>query len=312
MNDFENNVKKALNDRVDEQVGPRRSPPAFDPTGSATRHNGGTTGSRWLRPLLAAAAVVAVAIGATLTVNDMSNTHRVTSAIPGTVQTATASPTATATTGPTTTTRPVPTATTRPLPTARPTATTRPVPTATTRPLPTARPTTTTSPTPTTSPTSPSTPTTPAASPSPTLTFGLPGAPPCQADIPGANVPGIRPALIFIGCATSADMLKEISWSSWTTTAATGKATHGVNDCKPSCAQGTYTYFPVNVGLSQPARVKGMLIFQTIVMSPAGNTGRIRDRNCTLALRSMGLDASLVLQQSLRGEEPERRSPRPP
>lgn len=260
MNDFENEVKKVLNHRVDEHVGPRRAPPDFDATRSATRRSGGAIGSRWLRPLLAAAAVVAVAIGATLVVNDMSHTYRGAAAVPGPLQTATASPTHTDTIGPTApaSTGPTLAATTRPLPTA----TSRPTSTVTTEPVPTA------------APTSSARPTTPAATPSPTLTSGLPGAPPCEAYVPGLNVPGIRPATIFMGCATSADMLEKISWSSWTTTGATGTATHGINDCKPSCARGTYTYFPVNVRLSQPARWKEMLIFETIAITPTSSVGR--------------------------------------
>jgi len=105
-------------------------------------------------------------------------------------------------------------------------------------------------------------------------TSGLPGTPACQFGVPGANVPGLRPALIFIGCATSANNLQHISWSTWTATGATGSATHGINDCKPSCAQGTYTYFPVNVRLSNPGRLNGMLVFKTIAMSPTSKVGR--------------------------------------
>ena len=231
MNDFENNLKKALNDRVNEHVGPRHNPPAFDASRSATRRNGRATSSRWLIPLLAAAAVAAVAIGATAAVNATSTAHRVAPATPGPVQTATPEP-------------------------ARHTATT---------PRPTRLPARTTA---------PATNATTTASPSTALTSGLPSAPPCQGDRPGVNVPpGVRPALIFIGCATSADMLKDITWSSWKTTGATGTATHGINNCKPSCAQGTYTYFPVQVRLINPARVKGMLVFQTIEMSPTSRVG---------------------------------------
>ena len=105
-------------------------------------------------------------------------------------------------------------------------------------------------------------------------TSGLPGTPACQFGVPGAKVPGLRPALIFIGCATSANNLQHISWSTWTATGATGSATHGINDCKPSCAQGTYTYFPVNVRLSNPGRLNGMLVFKTIAMSPTSKVGR--------------------------------------
>ena len=97
MNDFENNLKKALNDRVNEHVGPRRNPPAFDASRSVTRRNGRATSSRWLIPLLAAAAVAAVAIGATAAVNAKSTAHRVAPATPGPVQTATPGPVQTAT-----------------------------------------------------------------------------------------------------------------------------------------------------------------------------------------------------------------------
>ena len=102
MNDFESNLKKAVNDWVNERVGPRHNPPAFDALRSATRASGRAGSSRWLIPLLAAAAVAAVAIGATAAVNATSTAHRVAPAIPGPVQTATPTPSSAATTSTTT------------------------------------------------------------------------------------------------------------------------------------------------------------------------------------------------------------------
>ena len=47
----------------------------------------------------------------------------------------------------------------------------------------------------------------------------LPAAPPCDTQPAGGS--GIRPTMIFFGCATSNDFLGSISWSSWTAAAAT-------------------------------------------------------------------------------------------
>jgi hypothetical protein len=72
VNDFDDTLKQLLNERVDAQLGSRRSAPAFDP--DAVRPSRGLStgkpagaGSRgvrsWVAPLLAAACVVAVAGG---------------------------------------------------------------------------------------------------------------------------------------------------------------------------------------------------------------------------------------------------------
>ena len=107
MNDFESNLKKALNDRVNERVGPRQNPPAFDALRSAKLRSGGATSSRWLRPLLAAAVVAAVTIGATAAINALSDTNPVAPATPRPVPTATPGPVPTATpTSPSTPTTP--------------------------------------------------------------------------------------------------------------------------------------------------------------------------------------------------------------
>jgi hypothetical protein len=70
VNDFEDELKRSLNDRVDELVGPRRAAPPFDPSGAATPTRSGRFGRPgggrlpWVLPLIAAASIVVVTIGA--------------------------------------------------------------------------------------------------------------------------------------------------------------------------------------------------------------------------------------------------------
>jgi hypothetical protein len=70
VNDFEDELKKSLNDRVDELVGQGRAAPPFDPSGAATPTKAGRFGRPgggrmpWVFPLIAAASVIVVTIGA--------------------------------------------------------------------------------------------------------------------------------------------------------------------------------------------------------------------------------------------------------
>jgi hypothetical protein len=98
----------------------------------------------------------------------------------------------------------------------------------------------------------------------------LPLAPPCNAGQTGS---GLRPALIFIGCATSADYLSHLVWNNWTVTSATATAVHNVDDCRPNCAQGTYSHFPVRVTLSDPGIVAGLAVFGRISAIPTTSVG---------------------------------------
>ncbi|HTY29530.1 MAG TPA: hypothetical protein VMD51_15520 [Mycobacterium sp.] len=95
-------------------------------------------------------------------------------------------------------------------------------------------------------------------------------APPCNAGQAGS---GLRPTLIFIGCATSADYLSRLVWTDWTATSATAAAVHNVDNCKPDCAQGTYLRFPVRVTLSGPDRQAGVTIFHRISAIPTTTVG---------------------------------------
>jgi hypothetical protein len=118
----------------------------------------------------------------------------------------------------------------------------------------------------------PTTPTTASPAPSTTTTppTALPAAPNCDPSLGGS---GFEPATIFIGCATSADNLGNIHWSSWTTTNAMATASHNINNCQPDCADGTFSSFPVQVTLSDPVTLEGVLVFTVITMTPTTGTG---------------------------------------
>ena len=66
MNDIENEIKRLLNEQVNAELGPRRSPPPFVAPKAADRANRrwfGSDRSSWVLPLLAAACVAAVVGG---------------------------------------------------------------------------------------------------------------------------------------------------------------------------------------------------------------------------------------------------------
>jgi len=86
---------------------------------------------------------------------------------------------------------------------------------------------------------------------------------------------GIRLGTIFFGCATSNDFLGNITWSTWTATGANGAGTHNINNCHPDCAGGTYTRFPVEIQLTNPSNLDGMLVFKTATAAPSSSSGDV-------------------------------------
>ena len=58
------------------------------------------------------------------------------------------------------------------------------------------------------------------------------------------------PRNINMGCATGALYLEDLSWKGWGTDTAVGEGTTMINDCDPSCAEGTEFEFPVKVTLT--------------------------------------------------------------
>ena len=60
----------------------------------------------------------------------------------------------------------------------------------------------------------------------------------------------VKPRSIIITCADANFVLTGLKWSHWRRTSAAGAGSAKINDCKPSCAQGHFHKYPVNVSLS--------------------------------------------------------------
>jgi hypothetical protein len=58
----------------------------------------------------------------------------------------------------------------------------------------------------------------------------------------------VRPAGYDIGCMPSSELVVGLKWTSWRS-AAFGSGVLKVNDCTPTCAQGTYIKYPILVVL---------------------------------------------------------------
>ena len=58
----------------------------------------------------------------------------------------------------------------------------------------------------------------------------------------------VRPAGYDIGCMPSNELVTGLTWTSWRSVAF-GSGTLEVNDCTPTCAQGTYIKYPILVVL---------------------------------------------------------------
>ncbi|HEY6315273.1 MAG TPA: hypothetical protein VIY52_31330 [Streptosporangiaceae bacterium] len=86
------------------------------------------------------------------------------------------------------------------------------------------------------------------ASPAPSATLPVPGV---VADcIRAPQQLSIRPAVITLACADDGLGVENMTWTSWTTSAAAGKGTLWEKLCKPDCADGQIGTYPVAVTLS--------------------------------------------------------------
>lgn len=61
-----------------------------------------------------------------------------------------------------------------------------------------------------------------------------------------------RPASIGIACGDGGVLLRKLKWSTWTSAHATGEGQYAINDCSPSCVNGHFRSYPIEVTLSKP------------------------------------------------------------
>ena len=98
-----------------------------------------------------------------------------------------------------------------------------------------------------------------------------------------AEVPGVlqctgkvqkTPTSYVLACADGNAVLLKIRWTTWTPTAATGRATYSFNNCTPYCAVGKFVSFPAAVALSAPKHASLGLLFTRAVIVYKDATGK--------------------------------------
>jgi hypothetical protein len=93
-------------------------------------------------------------------------------------------------------------------------------------------------------------------------TSGIGSVPPsrylvCQSLVGcGGQTPEHEPSTVYLSGDGSLYAV-HITWTGWGTAAATGHGTAEANDCKPDCAQGTFSAHPVTITLTRPAAWHG-------------------------------------------------------
>jgi hypothetical protein len=84
--------------------------------------------------------------------------------------------------------------------------------------------------------------------------------------------PQARPETIVIACADFGIFVDTIDWDRWGNRKARGEGVLSVNTCNPSCAQGTFKHYPVDIRLRQVRQRrcgggKPVPLFRTMLLS---------------------------------------------
>lgn len=78
--------------------------------------------------------------------------------------------------------------------------------------------------------------------------------------------PAQKPEAITITCGDGGMYVDQIDWSRWDSKGAKGIGTYNVNDCDPSCAEGTFLKEKVKLHLSRLVEYKGDYFLRTLVI----------------------------------------------
>jgi hypothetical protein len=98
-----------------------------------------------------------------------------------------------------------------------------------------------------------------------------------QCTQPGAP-PSVQPPTIILACGDGNAWLGHLTWTSWTSTAATATGSYTRNTCTPNCADGTFVSTPAKVRLEYPIQTSAGLEFAAIsytyanASSPGGSS----------------------------------------
>lgn len=112
---------------------------------------------------------------------------------------------------------------------------------------------------------------------SPTDTTGVVAQ--CNLAAPQGTTSTMEPPAIVLACGDGNAGVKDMSWSSWSSTSATGTGDVYLNDCSPNCAGGTFHDYPATITLSDVVGSQAGRLFSHmhVVYTGAGPRGHATD-----------------------------------
>ncbi len=107
----------------------------------------------------------------------------------------------------------------------------------------------------------------------------------------GEAPPTLDPASVPVACADGSAVLTHLVWSSWTESEASGRGTLELNNCTPSCADGTFSPYAATVTLSDPmtSRTQGEVFAMLVVSAHDGRGGALEVTRVPMYSRSCNL-----------------------
>jgi hypothetical protein len=107
----------------------------------------------------------------------------------------------------------------------------------------------------------------------------------------GEAPPTIDPASIPVACADGSAVLTHLTWGSWTGANASGRGILELNDCTPTCAEGTFSPYAATVTLSDPmaSRTQGQVFALMEVSAEDGKGGALKMTRVPVYSRSCDL-----------------------
>jgi hypothetical protein len=93
---------------------------------------------------------------------------------------------------------------------------------------------------------------------------GTPAISPSQVFTWDCEFPAQKPATITLTCADGGIFVDHIDWSQWNSQGAQGIGIYNANDCKPSCAEGTYVQERVKVQVTRLVEYQSKQFLRTL------------------------------------------------
>jgi len=76
-----------------------------------------------------------------------------------------------------------------------------------------------------------------------------------------------KPESITLTCADGGELIRSITWTTWTSKSASGTGIYSINLCNPNCAEGQRLEEPVEVVLSDAEQVSKKIVYKTLIFT---------------------------------------------